>query len=118
MAKKTKTIRLNHTQKLLQIMISGNMVALEEIASKIGDQIQMYKISTYIWAIKTKMGGIVKVVKSGRKVTGYQLINVSDLKAYMKRVGIPEITFEPIVSLSDLNAIPEESVHNETEEIV
>ena len=112
MAKKTKTIRLNHTQKLLQIMISGSVVTHEEIDSKIGDQIQMYKISTYIWAIKTKMGGIVKVVKSGRKVTGYQLMNVADLKIYMKRVGILDISPVPVIkSLSDLNAVPEAPVH-------
>ena len=105
MAKKTKTIRLNHTQKLLQIMISGSVVTHEEIDSKIGDQIQMYKISTYIWAIKTKMGGIVKVVKSGRKVTGYQLMNVADLKIYMKRVGILDISSVPVINLFFLSLL-------------
>ena len=110
MSKKSKSIRLNHTQKLLQIMVSGNVVTHEEIESRIGDQIQMYKISTYIWAIKTKMGGIIRVIKSGRKVSGYQLINVVELKSYMKRIGIPEIDPAPIKTLSDLNAIPEVSI--------
>ena len=62
---KVKTVRLNHTQKLVSVMLSGKIVTKDEIESLLGDQIQMYKLSTYIWAIKTKMNGTVKV-KIGR----------------------------------------------------
>lgn len=90
---KVKTVRLNHTQKLVSVMLSGKIVTKDEIESLLGDQIQMYKLSTYIWAIKTKMNGTVKVIKDGRKVSGYQLINPNDLiaiskvKEYMKQTG-------------------------------
>jgi len=43
-------------------------------------------------------------------LSGYQLINVVELKSYMKRIGIPEIDPAPIKTLSDLNAIPEVSI--------
>ena len=90
---KVKTVRLNHTQKLVTVMLSGKVVTKDEIESLLGDQIQMYKLSTYMWAIKTKMNGTIKVVKDGRKVAGYQLLNPNDLiavskvKEYMKQTG-------------------------------
>lgn len=90
---KVKTVRLNHTQKLVTVMISGKIVTRDEIEALLGDQIQMYKLSTYMWAIKTKMNGTIKVVKDGRKVAGYQLLNPNDLiavskvKEYMKQTG-------------------------------
>ena len=84
-------------------MISGKVVTKDEIESLIGDQIQMYKLSTYMWAIKTKMNGTIKVVKDGRKVAGYQLLYPNDLianskvKEYLKQTGV-------VTKLKDLNA--------------
>jgi len=102
---KVKTVRLNHTQKVLTVMISGKVVTTEEIGILLGDQIQMYKLSTYMWAIKTKMRGIIKVIKDGRKVAGYQLVNVDELKQYMRRAGIHNTTAEkPVASLQELEA--------------
>ena len=100
---KVKTVRLNHTQKLVTVMISGKVVTKDEIEALIGDQIQMYKLSTYMWAIKTKMNGTIKVVKDGRKVAGYQLLNPNDLianskvKEYLKQTGA-------VTKLKDLGA--------------
>jgi hypothetical protein len=84
-------------------MISGKVVTKDEIEALIGDQIQMYKLSTYMWAIKTKMNGTIKVVKDGRKVAGYQLLNPNDLianskvKEYLKQTGA-------VTKLKDLGA--------------
>jgi len=100
---KVKTVRLNHTQKLVTVMISGKVVTKDEIEALLGDQIQMYKLSTYMWAIKTKMNGTIKVVKDGRKVAGYQLLNPNDLianskvKEYLKQTGA-------VTKLKDLGA--------------
>ena len=100
---KVKTVRLNHTQKLVTVMISGKVVTKDEIEAVLGDQIQMYKLSTYMWAIKTKMNGTIKVIKDGRKVSGYQLLNPNDLiavskvKEYMKQTG-------SVTKLKDLGA--------------
>jgi hypothetical protein len=84
-------------------MISGKIVTRDEIEALLGDQIQMYKLSTYMWAIKTKMNGTIKVVKDGRKVAGYQLLNPNDLianskvKEYLKQTGA-------VTKLKDLGA--------------
>jgi len=100
---KVKTVRLTATQKLVTVMISGKVVTKDEIQALLGDQLQMYRLSTYMWVIKTKMNGTIKVVKDGRKAVGYQLINpngliaVSKVKDYLKQTGA-------VTKLKDLGA--------------
>jgi hypothetical protein len=100
-------------EKLLTVLISGNPVTKEEIESTLGNEIQMYRLSTYIWDIKAHANGVIKVVKDGRKVSAYQLINVDEMKAYMKRTGASAKVSAPVVAktpkvkkLKDLNAQP------------
>lgn len=90
MAKKLKPF-----EKLLTIMISGKQVTLEEIEATLGDEIHMYRISTYIWHIKNFAKGVVKSIKDGRKVTAYQLVNVGEVKKYMSSEGIDVKNFVP-----------------------
>ncbi len=111
---KTKTMKLKPFQKLLTLMISGKPVTIEEIDTLLGKEIYMYRLSTYIWHIKTVANGVVKAIKTGRKVTAYQVMNVDQVKEYMARVGITGSGFTPgvivkkqsISKLSDLNLKP------------
>lgn len=118
---KVKTVRLNHTQKLVTVMLSGKVVTKDEIESLLGDQIQMYKLSTYMWAIKTKMNGTIKVVKDGRKVAGYQLLNPNDLiavskvKEYMKQTG--SNAAGKVTKLKDLGATESAATETVAEEM-
>jgi hypothetical protein len=113
-ATKTKTMKLKPFQKLLTLMISGKPVTIEEIDTLLGKEIYMYRLSTYIWHIKTVANGVVKAIKTGRKVTAYQVMNVDQVKEYMIRVGITGSGFIPgvivkkqsISKLSDLNSKP------------
>ena len=113
-ATKTKTMKLKPFQKLLTLMISGKPVTIEEIDTLLGKEIYMYRLSTYIWHIKTVANGVVKAIKTGRKVTAYQVMNVDQVKEYMARVGITGSGFIPgvivkkqsISKLSDLNSKP------------
>jgi hypothetical protein len=57
-----------------------------------------------MWHIKTNANGVIKVVKDGRKVSGYQLVNVAEVKDYMKRVGVLDSGFTPVAKLADLKA--------------
>jgi hypothetical protein len=106
MAKTAKKMKLKPFQKLLTVMISGKEVSKEEIDALLGKEIQMYRISTYMWHIKTNANGVIKVVKDGRKVSGYQLVNVAEVKDYMKRVGVLDSGFTPVAKLADLKATP------------
>ena len=120
-----KSTKLQPFQKLLTVMISGKPVTIEEIDATLGKEIYMYRLSTYIWHVKTFANGVVKPIKDGRKVTAYQLINVDEVKEYMKRVGINTATFTPnaskkkpsvckLAKLADLGAQPVAPIVEET----
>jgi hypothetical protein len=110
----SKQVKLKPFEKLLTVMISGNAVTVEEIDATLGKEIYMYRLSTYIWHVKTFAGGVVKAIKDGRKVVAYQIMNVKDVKAYMDRSGITKANYVPgksqkkpsIAKLADLKAKP------------
>ena len=115
--KTVKAIKLKPFQKLLTVMISGKPTTVEEIDALLSKEIQMYRLSTYIWHIKTNADGVVKAIKDGRKVTAYQIVNVPDVKKYMDRVGITKSGFvagtpavaskaAKVTKLKDLAATP------------
>ena len=115
--KTVKAIKLKPFQKLLTVMISGKPTTVDEIDALLGKEIQMYRLSTYIWHIKTNADGVVKAIKDGRKVTAYQIVNVPDVKKYMDRVGITKSGFvagtpavapkaAKVTKLKDLAATP------------
>ena len=69
--------KINRHEKITQVLLSGKPVSPQEIAEcfKGTDQEKvLYRLSTNIYNIR-KDGGIIKVIKDGRKVTGYQLVN-------------------------------------------
>jgi|TARA_R110000868_G_C10798771_1_gene756892 hypothetical protein len=103
-AKKVKQIRLKPFEKLLTVMISGKPTTKVEIETLLGNEIYMYRLSTYIWHVKTFAGGVVKAIKDGRKVTAYQLCNVEEVKKYMSRVGITNavVANTPVKSLDEI----------------
>lgn len=110
----SKQVKLKPFEKLLTVMISGNPVTVEEIDATLGKEIYMYRLSTYIWHVKTFAGGVVRAIKDGRKVTAYQIVNVKEVKAYMDRSGITKANYVPgkvqkkpsIAKLADLKAKP------------
>ena len=120
-----KSTKLQPFQKLLTVMVSGKPVTIDEIDATLGKEIYMYRLSTYIWHIKTFANGVVKPTKDGRKVTAYQLVNVDEIKEYMKRVGIDSANFtagskvkkpsqSKLAKLSDLDAQPLAPIVEET----
>ena len=73
----------NRHEKITQVLLSGKPVTPDEIKSVFKGTDQeavLYRLSTNIYNIR-KDGGIVKVLKSGRKVTGYQLVNYTEFDA-------------------------------------
>jgi hypothetical protein len=86
----SKAIKLAPFQKLLTVMISGKPVTLDEMDTLLGKEIYMYRISTYMWHIKVNANGVIKAIKDGRKVTGYQLMNVKEVKEYMNSVYLDQ----------------------------
>lgn len=90
MAKKLKPF-----EKLLTLMVSGDPVTRDEIETKLGSEIYTYRLSTYIWHIKTIANGVVRPIKDGRKVTAYQLVNVDEVKKYLDSIGLKNKNWVP-----------------------
>jgi hypothetical protein len=109
---RSKSNKVAPFQKLLTVLVSGKPVTLEEIETTLGKEIHMYRLSTYIWHIKTNANGVVKPIKNGRKVTAYQIINAKEMKDYLASVGVAgfkpgQTQIKPSISkLADLDAKP------------
>ena len=80
----------------------------------LGKEIHMYRLSTYMWHIKTNANGVVKVIKEGRKAVAYQIMNPDEIKKYLSLTGVSKSGFTPgkttkvtkVTKLADLNATP------------
>jgi len=90
--------KVNRHEKITIVLLSGKPVSPQEIAEcfKGTDQEKvLYRLSTNIYNIR-KDGGIVKVIKSGRKVTGYQLVNFDQFDANGRFKGVVTKSATPI----------------------
>lgn len=70
----------NRHEKITQVLLSGKPVTPDEIKAVFAGTDQeavLYRLSTNIYNIR-KDGGIVKVIKDGRKVQAYQLVNYTE----------------------------------------
>lgn len=97
-----KSNKLAPFQKLLTIMVSGKPVTITEIDATLGKEIYVYRLSTYIWHIKTNANGVIKTIKDGRKVTAYQLMNVDEIKKYLTRLGIKFASSTSVKTLDEI----------------
>ncbi len=97
-----KQKKLKPFEKLLTVMISGEAVSKETIETLLGKEIFMYRISTYMWHIKTFANGVVKTHKDGRKAVAYQIINVDEVKKYMKQNDVPFNQQKKVESIKEL----------------
>lgn len=88
----TKMIRKgkqNRHEKITQVLLSGKPVTPEEIQAVFKGTDQeavLYRLSTNIYNIRLD-GGIVKVIKNGRKVQAYQLVNYMEFNSEGRYVG-------------------------------
>ena len=79
----------NRHEKITQVLLTGKPVSPDEIKAVFAGTDQeavLYRLSTNIYNIR-KDGGIVKVIKEGRKVTGYQLVNYTEFDAQGRYKG-------------------------------
>lgn len=89
MANTVRKGKVNRHEKITQVLLSGKPVSPDEIHAvfKGTDQESvLYRLSTNIYNIR-KDGGIVKVIKDGRKVKAYQLVNHTEFNAEGRYVG-------------------------------
>jgi hypothetical protein len=81
----------NRHEKITVTLLSGKPVSPDEIKACFAGTDQesvLYRLSTNIYNIRLD-GGIVKVIKEGRKVKAYQLVNYTEFDANGRYVGKP-----------------------------
>jgi hypothetical protein len=81
-------------------MLSGKPVTPSEVGEVFRGTDQeavLYRLSTNIYNIR-KDGGIVKVIKDGRKVQAYQLVNYTEFDKNGRYVGKPVVAKAPAVT--------------------
>lgn len=97
-----RTGKINRHERIVQILLSGKPVSPDDIklCLKGTDQEKVgYRLSTNIYNIR-KDGGIVKVIKEGRKVKAYQLVNYTEFNAEGRYIGTqkPVATPAPVTT--------------------
>jgi chromosome segregation and condensation protein ScpB len=81
--------KINRHEKITILLLSGKPVSPREIFHVFEGTDQekvLYRLSTNIYNIR-KDGGVIKVLKEGRKVSGYQLMNPQEFNQYGRYVG-------------------------------
>jgi hypothetical protein len=114
MSKTTKAVKLKPFEKVLNVLISGQVTSKEQLDALLGKEIMMYRISTYMWHIKTIANGIIRVAKDGRKVTGYQLVNVAEATKYLVDNGL---LLPKVEKLSDISEPVEQAEVSDAETV-
>jgi hypothetical protein len=94
--------KINRHEKITQVLLSGNPASPAEIAKVFEGTDQeavLYRLSTNIYNIR-KDGGIVKVIKEGRSVKAYQLLNYTEFDANGRYVG--KTTTAPVAEVTEV----------------
>ena len=89
MSKIVRKGKQNRHEKITQVLLTGKPVTPEEIQAVFKGTDQeavLYRLSTNIYNIRLD-GGIIKVIKNGRKVQAYQLVNYTEFNSEGRYVG-------------------------------
>lgn len=84
-------------EKLLLVLLDGHEVSMTEIETTLGGQVEVYRLSTYLWNLK-KRGAEIKKIKQGRKVVAVQLVNTEHMVEYAQSRGLlaaPAVVLTP-----------------------
>ena len=104
--KQTKVVRLKAWEPIFQALMTGQPVNKDVLENMLGEL--KYKLSAHILEIKIRSDAIIRVVKDGRKVVSYQLMNPTSagVTKYWAERGI---VIDTVKGLKDLNATPVEA---------
>jgi hypothetical protein len=91
-------------ERLLMVLANGGVVTLEQIQTTMQYD-AMYRIGAELLNMKYR-GAVIKAHKNGRKVVGYELINVAEMLPYLtdRGFGVVPIVDSSIKKLGDLKA--------------
>lgn len=99
--------KINRHEKIASILKSGKPVSPADIAEVFKGTDQeavLYRLSTNIYNIR-KDGGIVKVIKDGRKVTAYQLVNHDEFNDDGRYIGKQTKATAPVAEVKETETV-------------
>ena len=131
----TKRKDARRHELILQVLVNGGIITKEEIEQTTQYE-AMYRLSAVMWWLK-RHGAVIRVHKDGRKVVGYELMNVADMTKALAARGLAAIPVvsktktktkaaakvKPVVSMDELKAeateivAPAPVIENEVTEI-
>jgi hypothetical protein len=105
------TGKINRHEKIACVLLSGKPVSPDQIREcfKGTDQESvLYRLSTNIYNIR-KDGGVIRVHKNGRTVTGYQLMNPDEFNSDGRYVGKTKVV-TPVTPVTPVQPTPKSEV--------
>jgi hypothetical protein len=106
----------NRHEKITVVLLSGKSVSpteIREVFKGTDQESVLYRLSTNIYNIR-KDGGIIRVHKNGREVTGYQLINFTEFNAEGRYIGKAKTPSPSGIDVQTTDNSYTESVETET----
>lgn len=92
-----KSKKPRQSEKLLMVLLDGHEASLSEVETTLGGQIEVYRLSTYLWNLKTE-GADIRKIKQGRKIMALQLVNTDVMHQYALDRGLiapPAVVLNP-----------------------
>lgn len=89
MSRKIRTGKQNRHEKITVALLSGKPTSPDDIKALFKGTDQeavLYRLSTNIYNIR-RDGGVIRVTKNGRAVSGYQLMNPQDFSPEGRFIG-------------------------------
>jgi hypothetical protein len=106
---KTKAPKIRPHNKVAQVLLSGKVVSVDDIKASFAADAKMsalmYRLSTFIYDIRKFDNGVIKVIKDGRKVSAYQLVNFKEFDKNGCYAGKPAATPAPVETKEAAEAV-------------
>jgi hypothetical protein len=83
-------------ERLLMVLANGGVISKEQIGATMQYD-AVYRLSTEMWWLK-KQGAVVKTHKTGREVSGYELVNVKEMIKLLKDRGFAPLELVAVKS--------------------
>ena len=79
--------KANRWQKALTVMVRGGVISPEDLCKEMQYD-SVYRVSAVVLDTKIYAGAVVKPHRDGRKVIGYELINIDEMVKFLGDKGI------------------------------
>ena len=91
-------------ERALMILTQGGTFSADEIASAM-EYKAIYRMSAVVLDAKIYYGAVIKSKRSGRKVVGYELVNVQEMKDALAKRGFKTLNTRSATKVTKLDEL-------------